>query len=414
MKVAFLHPDLGIGGAERLVVDAALGLKQIGHDVTMYTSHRDRSHCFQETRDGTLRVVVRGDWMPRQIFHMFHIFFAILRNLWAAFFIIVGSSYDIIIVDQLSVAIPLLRLSRAKILFYCHFPDQLLVQKGGWLKQIYRIPVDFLEEITTGMADRIVVNSKFTAGVFARTFPRLVAKHTLDVLYPSINFSMYRFDPESVLSDSSTAALRALSKHLILVLSINRFERKKNINLAIAAFAQLRALLPKDLFRRTRLVVAGGYDPRVQENVQHQQELEALAVSSGLSHSLHPDCSGQVVFLLNFKEAQRAWLLERSRCVVYTPENEHFGIVPIEAMYARRPVVACNSGGPLESVNTGKTGFLCPSETKAFSVAISTLVRDKDLADKMGEAGRQNVLSRFSLDAFSKQLDNILTSMVTQ
>jgi hypothetical protein len=28
--------------------------------------------------------------------------------------------------------------------------------------------------------------------------------------------------------------------------------------------------------------------------------------------------------------------------VVYTPVNEHFGIVPLEAMYARRPVIACN------------------------------------------------------------------------
>ena len=35
MKIAFLHPDLGIGGAERLVVDAAVALKQKGHDVTV-------------------------------------------------------------------------------------------------------------------------------------------------------------------------------------------------------------------------------------------------------------------------------------------------------------------------------------------------------------------------------------------
>ena len=35
MKIAFLHPDLGIGGAERLVVDAAVALKQEGHEITM-------------------------------------------------------------------------------------------------------------------------------------------------------------------------------------------------------------------------------------------------------------------------------------------------------------------------------------------------------------------------------------------
>ena len=35
MKIAFLHPDLGIGGAERLVVDAAVALQQQGHEITM-------------------------------------------------------------------------------------------------------------------------------------------------------------------------------------------------------------------------------------------------------------------------------------------------------------------------------------------------------------------------------------------
>ncbi len=44
--------------------------------------------------------------------------------------------------------------------------------------------------------------------------------------------------------------------------------------------------------------------------------------------------------------------------MLYTPQNEHFGIVPIEAMAAGRPVVACSSGGPLESVVEGVTGLL--------------------------------------------------------
>ena len=40
------------GGAERLVVDAALGLQKLGHSVDIYTSHHDPGHCFDETRDG--------------------------------------------------------------------------------------------------------------------------------------------------------------------------------------------------------------------------------------------------------------------------------------------------------------------------------------------------------------------------
>lgn len=48
--------------------------------------------------------------------------------------------------------------------------------------------------------------------------------------------------------------------------------------------------------------------------------------------------------------SERCSLLKHSLCLLYTPENEHFGIVPVEAMYCQTPVIACNSGGPLESV----------------------------------------------------------------
>lgn len=50
--IVFFHPDLGIGGAERLVVDAAVGLQERGHRVVIFTSHCDPQHCFEEARDG--------------------------------------------------------------------------------------------------------------------------------------------------------------------------------------------------------------------------------------------------------------------------------------------------------------------------------------------------------------------------
>lgn len=50
--IVFFHPDLGIGGAERLVVDAAVGLQERGHRVVIFTSHCDPKHCFEEARDG--------------------------------------------------------------------------------------------------------------------------------------------------------------------------------------------------------------------------------------------------------------------------------------------------------------------------------------------------------------------------
>lgn len=51
-NIAFFHPDLGIGGAERLIIDAAVGLQNRGHKVVIFTSHCDPQHCFDEARDG--------------------------------------------------------------------------------------------------------------------------------------------------------------------------------------------------------------------------------------------------------------------------------------------------------------------------------------------------------------------------
>lgn len=51
MKVTFVHPDLGIGGAERLVVDAATAMRMNGHRVVIVTNSYSTSHCFEESKN---------------------------------------------------------------------------------------------------------------------------------------------------------------------------------------------------------------------------------------------------------------------------------------------------------------------------------------------------------------------------
>lgn len=50
MRVTFVHPDLGIGGAERLVVDAALAMQHNGHQVCIVTNHYDPGHAFDDSK----------------------------------------------------------------------------------------------------------------------------------------------------------------------------------------------------------------------------------------------------------------------------------------------------------------------------------------------------------------------------
>ena len=165
--IVFLHPDLGIGGAEKAVIDAAVALKKKRHTVEFVTSYHDKAHCFPETIDGSLKVTVVGNWLPRNVMGRCIALCAYLRMIYAAVYVLVFCCYDVVFCDQISVCIPVLRLGKGKILFYCHFPDLLLTQRKTILKKIYRYPLDWLEELTTGLAHQVVVNSKFT-GIYNR------------------------------------------------------------------------------------------------------------------------------------------------------------------------------------------------------------------------------------------------------
>ena len=403
MRLLFLHPDLGIGGAERLVVDAALALQTRGHSVSFLTNHHDQSHCFEETRNGTLRVRVVGDWLPRSIFGKFYAFCAYFRMVYAAFYVVLFQSkeepIDVIFCDLISLGVPILKFSKysPKILFYCHFPDQLLTKPGGLLKTIYRMPLNYLEEKTTGAADGVLVNSKFTSRVFSETFKTL--NITPDVLYPSLVTKS--FD-----KTQRDGTIDGIPNNAVVLLSINRYERKKNLPLALKAFKLLERNLTKHEWQRLHLAIAGGYDSRNLENVEHYDELSVISENLGLKDN--------VTFLRSPSDEVKVKLLHRCKLLFYTPTNEHFGIVPLEAMYLSRPVIAVNSGGPTETIVHEQTGFLCQSDPEDFANAAAIIIKDPKLGEKMGEMGRKRVEQRFSFEAFTEKLDQIVQSLINK
>jgi len=255
-SIVFFHPDLGIGGAERLVVDAAVGLQNLGHKVTIFTSYRDTNHCFDEARDGTLDIRVRGGWLfPATVLGRFKILCTILRQIHLILAITWSGELaklkpTAFFVDQLSAGIPFLRWfwEDQKILFYCHFPDLLLVQgRKKWYMRIWRIGFDWWEGWGIRGADRIVANSGYTKGVVEDVWNGLGGDKGVGVVYPSVNTK------RKEKSTNEKGDSQELWKGKKILLSINRFERKKDVGLAIKAFAGLK---PKDR-EGVRLVIAG-------------------------------------------------------------------------------------------------------------------------------------------------------------
>lgn len=101
------------------------------------------------------------------------------------------------------------------------------------------------------------------------------------------------------------------------------------------------------------------------ENKQVLEELRFYSASKGLKENKDVSLNFtndqriilifQIIFLKSIPTDLRWGLLFHSQAVLYTPANEHFGIVPVEAMAIGTPVIARRSGGPMESIADGKT-----------------------------------------------------------
>jgi glycosyltransferase involved in cell wall biosynthesis len=148
------------------------------------------------------------------------------------------------------------------------------------------------------------------------------------------------------------------------LLTVSRLEKVKRIDLAIEAMARVRG--------NTRLIVAGDGSERAA--------LAARIEALGLGDRVR--LAGRV------DDAELIELLAGARALLFTPFEEDYGYVTLEAFLARKPVVTTSdSGGPLEFVEDGVNGLVAAPTPEALADAVARLASDAAAATRLGEAG---------------------------
>jgi glycosyltransferase involved in cell wall biosynthesis len=99
--------------------------------------------------------------------------------------------------------------------------------------------------------------------------------------------------------------------------------------------------------------------------------------------------------------------------VVPSTEPEPFGLVVIEAMLAKKPVVASNHGGPTEIVVNNETGFLFePNNENSLADSLEKLILNPELRNTFGENGNKRTISHFSLESHVQHFERIFEDII--
>ncbi len=233
-------------------------------------------------------------------------------------------------------------------------------------------------------AQIVIANSRATAEAFTEA-----GGHTRTEIVPN-GFDPAPFD---AVSDAQAAALRAeLNPEGLPVAAIfGRLARWKGQDVLLRAAARLPELA----------VWVVGDALFTDDDRAYAEEVRKLA--AGL---------GSRVKFLGFRPDIPALMKAADIVVHCSTAPEPFGRVLVEAMLARRPVVAARAGGPIEILDDNSAGRLVsPGDVSSLEDALRRLLQSPAEREKLGLAGRRRAEAEYSLSRVLARTDAILASL---
>jgi trehalose synthase len=198
-----------------------------------------------------------------------------------------------------------------------------------------------------------------------------------------------------------------------LVLQVSRWDRLKDMAGVLTGFVGHLDEMPAD----THLMLAG---PDVLGVTDDPEGAAVLAECRALRAALADDVRGRVHLTAlpmddGDENAHLVNALQRYASVVVQKSLvEGFGLTVTEPMWKSRPVVASAIGGILDQIDDGVSGILLPDPTDlaAMGHAVAAVLRDEELADRLGTEAHARVKDRFLGDRHLIQYADLFAAMM--
>jgi len=253
-----------------------------------------------------------------------------------------------------------------------------------WLSEFQpRYPsVDALgKRLLCAAATRVLTNSHAVAA-------NLPCRRKVTAVHNGVEIG--RFDP--AMDGQPFRGQQGIPSQAPLVGMVGRMRPWKGQERFLRAMARVLVEIPETWF-----AIIGGAIFEITDG--YTEQLRKLSTGLGLA--------GRVIFAGHMEDVRPA--LAALDVFVHPGDPEPFGLVNIEAMAMGKPVVAFDHGALPEIVMDKETGILvAPRDEEALAAAVITLLRDTDLRQSMGKAGRLRAGTWFTAGRMAAQVEAVL------
>jgi glycosyltransferase involved in cell wall biosynthesis len=179
-----------------------------------------------------------------------------------------------------------------------------------------------------------------------------------------------------------------------VVMYAGRFDERKGIETLVRAIARDEVQRHENI----KLMIVGGSTPGEKDGLERER-IGELVEELGIQDITE--------FVGRVKHEDLAYYYAAADICVVPSHYEPFGLVAIEAMASRTPVVASSVGGLNFSIADYKTGLLVPPQDEvAFAKGIDAILADDDWREELSNNARKRVEDKFSWQGVATQLDH--------